>query len=166
MILSSASFSPDRVYRYSLMRRWKHTGNRFVVIGLNPSTADETADDPTIRRCIGFAKREGCAEYVMLNLFGFRATDPAVMKRQHDPIGPQNDSLILNTCVVPSWHPKPVIVAAWGVHGAWRNRGEQVVTMLTRQGVDLYHFGLTKDNHPKHPLYLAASTPLTRWTVA
>jgi len=89
-VVSGATFSTDRVYRYALWRVWDAALPSFVVIGLNPSTADETENDPTIRRCIGFAKREGCGGLVMLNLFAVRATDPRVMMAHPEPIGPDN----------------------------------------------------------------------------
>jgi hypothetical protein len=77
---AGAAFSEDRRHRYELWRIWDRKVRKMVVIGLNPSTADETKNDPTIRRCINFAQRERCGGLVMLNLFGFRATDPKVMK--------------------------------------------------------------------------------------
>lgn len=165
-----AAFSPDGVYRYALWRTLSAisahnvgTGETappvakgwgdFIVIGLNPSTADENDDDPTIRRCIGFARREGCARLVMLNLFAVRTPDPDVMKAVSEPIGPLNDA-VLEHYTTSSRHL--VVVAAWGVHGAHRDRGREVA----RRQCALMCFGKTKDGHPKHPLYLKATTPL------
>lgn len=66
-MLRAAVFSPDRAHRYRLTREWYSDRPPFVVIGLNPSTADESQDDPTIRRCLSFARREGCGSLVMVN---------------------------------------------------------------------------------------------------
>jgi len=150
---TGARISLDRVYRYHLWRTWDDDAPRFVVIGLNPSTADETVDDPTIRRCIGFARREGCGGLDMVNLFAFRATDPASMKAASDPIGDANDAVI---AAVITTRASDRIVAAWGVHGAFLGRGAAVA----RTCPTLRCFGVTKDGHPKHPLYLSSSTPL------
>jgi hypothetical protein len=155
-----AHFSPDRLYRYALWRDWSSWSNMrtLVVIGLNPSTADENDDDPTIRRCIGFAKREQCGRLVMLNLFALRATDPRVMKAHPEPIGPDNDAVIRHwTRDEYDW--SSIVVAAWGVHGAHMDRA-MAARLLTPQ---LYCFGVTKDGHPRHPLYLRADTPLVRY---
>lgn len=152
--MTGAQLSADRMYRYTLWREWDATKPAFVVIGLNPSTADETADDPTIRRCIGFAKREGCGKLVMLNLFAFRATKPCDCFAAVDPVGPLNDATIAEyaNCVEPRIK---FVVAAWGA-GANPTRASRVTAMFG----SLYCFGRTKIGQPKHPLYLAASTPL------
>ena len=89
-----AIFSDGRVYRYTLVREWDAAKPLFVFIGLNPSTADETQDDPTIRRVIRFAKRAGCGRLLMLNIFGFRSTDPQGMLDAFDPVGPLNNKFI------------------------------------------------------------------------
>jgi hypothetical protein len=122
-----------------------------VVIGLNPSTADNTKDDPTIRRCVGFAKREGCTGLLMLNLFALRATDPGALYGADDPIGPQNDAT-LDTYV----RAGAVRVAAWGHHGDLHGRGRAIQARFP----DLLCFGTTKGGHPRHPLYLPSDAPL------
>lgn len=156
---SSATFSADRRYRYTLERSWDETKPPFVVIGLNPSTADETTDDPTIRRCIGFAKREGCGSLLMLNLFGFRATDPNVMRAAKDPIGDANlETIVAETKKAVKQGGK--VVCAWGSHGEYRTQGEQVSICLR---VPAFCFGKTKSGQPKHPLYLKANTPLEKY---
>lgn len=148
---SSAVFSPDRMYRYELRREWG-PGLRVAFIGLNPSTADETLDDPTIRRCIGFAKRWGAGSLVMLNLFAFRATDPRAMKAAHHPIGPENDKHI-----VQATRYVDVAVAAWGVHGSYLARDEEVLKLMP---VSPGALGFTKAGYPRHPLYVRADAPL------
>lgn len=154
----TAQFSPDRVYRYALWRTWDASnGSRVMFIGLNPSTADETQDDPTIRRCVGFAKRLGAGQMIMANLFAFRATDPFTMlKLVHtDPVGPDNDAWLARLA-----EHAGIIVAAWGAHGGHRHRDEQVIGMFSDR---LFALGVTKDGHPRHPLYLRADAELVRY---
>ncbi|HXF23295.1 MAG TPA: DUF1643 domain-containing protein [Gemmatimonadaceae bacterium] len=151
--IKGALFSPDRVYRYVLTRRWDEGRRQLVVIGLNPSTADETVDDPTIRRCIRFAKDQRCSALVMLNLFALRATDPRAIKSHSDPVGPGNDETLRTYC----WGDDVIVVAAWGVHGAYMGRSGDVL----RLGLPhLNCWGKTKHGQPRHPLYLRADTPM------
>lgn len=144
---SSAVFSPCRRYRYELWRRW--TEGPFVqFVGLNPSTADETNDDPTIRRCIAFAKSWGYGALCMTNLFAWRATDPADMKQQIEPVGAENDATLLRI-----GSQAGIIVAAWGSHGSHQGRDGQVKGLL--KPLEKLHFlSLTKSGAPGHPLYL------------
>jgi len=118
-------------------------------LGLNPSTADETQDDPTVRRCLGYAKQWGYGRMVMLNIFAFRATDPRVMKAAPDPVGPENDRYLLEAS-----RRAHLVVAAWGNHGAFRGRSKRVVEMLRQAGVELRCLKLTGQGEPGHPLYL------------
>lgn len=110
---SGAAFSPCRTWRYQLWRRWNGTP-LIIIIGLNPSTADESYNDPTITRCMGFAQREGYGGLLMLNLFAFRATAPADLKEAQDPIGPENDGVILSKC-----QNQDRVIVAWGNHGGF-----------------------------------------------
>ena len=147
-------FSPDRLYRYTLWRQWDERPF-CMFIGLNPSTADETKDDPTIRRCIRFAKDWGYGALCMTNIFAFRATDPQVMRAQFDPIGPDNDTYLNRI-----GSEAGIIIAAWGVHGAHHGRGKIVHNWFEDR---LHHLGLTKDGQPKHPLYLKATSQPVAW---
>lgn len=159
---SGAVFSPCRQYRYSLWRRWEadcEPSRMCAFIGLNPSTADETLDDPTIRRCIRFCKDWGFGGYVMLNLFAFRATDPKVMKAAKEPIGADNDYAILRVVLSAGQ-----TVCAWGNHGTFKGRAENRVNNLRDNGRKLYHLGLTKTGQPSHPLYKRADTKPILWT--
>ena len=123
-----------------------------MFIGLNPSTADETTDDATIRRCVGFAKAWGYSALCMTNLFAFRATDPAVMKA-HDE---DWDSRCENLNVIQRLASQAgVVIAAWGVHGVHLDRDQLVSGML---GGNLHCLGRSKDGHPRHPLYLKADS--------
>ena len=144
--------SPCRTYRYALWREWIGGEGYAMFVGLNPSTADEVQDDPTIRRCIAFAKAWGYSGLCMTNLFAFRATDPRDMKIAADPVGPDNDAHLLALSADAG-----VIVAAWGVHGSYKGRASAVCKLLP----SLHCLGLTKEGHPKHPLYLRKSlTPV------
>lgn len=140
----AATLSPCRRYRYELWRRWSDAPP-VVFIGLNPSTADETQDDATIRKCIAYAKKWGHGALCMVNLFAFRATQPKDMLAEDDPVGPDNDRVLQSL----AWGC-PVVIAAWGAHGSHRGRDKQVLGMLPT----LYALYLTKDGKPGHPLYL------------
>lgn len=153
-----ALFSEDRRYRYLLWRDWeKNARKRVAFVGLNPSTADETEDDNTVRRCIDFAKRWGYDGMFMLNIFAFRATDPKVMKREKRPIGPMNDKYIL--AAAKDCGPDSV-VGCWGSHGAHFGRGIEVSRMLARANGWHMCLGKTASMHPKHPLYLSRETEI------
>jgi hypothetical protein len=148
-----ALFSPCRRWRYLLWRRWDSERPVCAFIGLNPSTADETVDDPTVRRCIGFARAWGYGALHMLNLFAWRATDPVLMMKEgREAVGPLNDEYLKAVHDAAG-----ITVAAWGVHGAFLNRDREVCKMLG----DLHCLVLTKDGHPGHPLYLRGKlTPM------
>jgi hypothetical protein len=152
---ASATFDDSKTYRYRLSRRW---GNEpaATFIMLNPSTADAFQDDPTVRRCISFAKREGCGGLVVLNLFALRATNPAELLTHEDPVGPWNDAAFGG---IERAGP---VVAAWGVPPI-RGRDIIVAVELERQGLDVQCLGRTQGGFPRHPLRLAAATPLQPW---
>lgn len=153
MLSFGAEFSPCTTYRYLLWREW--SAKPYVAfIGLNPSTADETNDDPTIRRCIRFAHDWGFGGIRMLNIFAFRATDSAKMKAVIDPIGLGNDAAIVK-CVGSAG----LVVAAWGSHGAHRSRGWEVRRKLLAD-FSMKCFGLTSNGNPRHPLYVRADAAL------
>jgi hypothetical protein len=148
-------FSPDRKHRYTLWRELSMFEPKFVqFIGLNPSTADEVQDDPTIRRCIDFANQWGYGALCMTNLFGFRATDPADMKAAPDPVGADNVAWLLSVAQQAS-----MVLCAWGTDGIFKGQGKLVTLELIRAGFEpkLRCLGFTKGGNPKHPLYLAAS---------
>lgn len=148
---STASFSPCRRYRYELWRRWG-SGKFCMFIGLNPSTADELNDDPTIRRCIAYAKSWGYDALCMTNLFAFRATQPKDMMAEPDPVGPENDSYLSRLS-----KDAGVIVAAWGKDGRFKDREKAVLKLIP----GLSYLKLNKDKTPAHPLYLKSClTPI------
>jgi len=149
-----ADFSSDRLYRYGLYRVWDKTRKPAMVIGLNPSTADERLNDPTVRRCLRFARDLGSGGLIMTNAFAFRATSPRVLKSINDPVGPDNDAWLLKLS-----QRAGLAIAAWGNHGAINGRGKQIRLLLP----SLHHFGLTSSGEPKHPLYLPANTKPQLW---
>lgn len=155
-----ARFSPCRTYRYELWRRWAD-GPIVQFIGLNPSTADETQLDPTLRRVMRFAKDWGMGAFCMTNLFSFRATDPKVMRRAvMCPQDDENDRTILEVA-----QRAKVVVCAWGAHGTHLGRATRVLEKLFRE-VDREKITCLKLNHdgsPAHPLYLRADLRPTRF---
>ena len=157
-VTMTAHLSDCGLYRYRLTREWGG-GRLLPFVMLNPSTADANADDPTIRRCMGFAKREGAGGIVVVNLYGLRATDPAELRRTKDPFGPDNRANIhaLGTFAFLSGMP---IVCAWGTGGWVRSANRDTIHLLKSTGANLVCLGTTKDGHPKHPLYIKADQPL------
>ncbi len=146
---NGAIFSPCRDYRYSLWRRWdmNATPSYAMFIGLNPSTADETANDPTVTRCINYSKEWGFNSFVMTNIFALRATDPKVMIAHKSPVGNDNDKALQDIA-----RNAGIIICAWGIHGAHMGRGSIVSSLLNQR--ELMCLGTTNKGYPKHPLYL------------
>ena len=157
-----ATFSDCGRYRYTLSRIWggHHDRRRKVAnfIMLNPSTATETDNDPTVWRCMQRAKQMGFDAMLVTNLFGYRATDPADMLAQEDPVGAGNDQAILD-CARSS----DIVICAWGVHGAHMDRDLFVLEMLAANGIELYALEFTRDGFPRHPLYLRYSDAPKVW---
>lgn len=147
-------FSPCGLYRYTLHRQWEFSPTaKLVVIGLNPSTANDVQNDPTIRRLIGFAKRWGCGSLTMLNLFGYRATDPKQMKIQTKPVGEHNDAHIAKEVAGAA-----IVLAAWGTHGLHRGRALEVRKLMRDLQIPLVALAINRDGSPKHPLYVHSTT--------
>lgn len=145
-IKRQASFSRCQRYRYQLSRRWQVGQGRCVFIGLNPSTADATQDDPTIRRCMGFVRDWGYQELLMVNLFAYRTPNPRELKQACDPVGPGNRRAVRRAC-----ENADLVVAAWGAHGTFRHQAQRWAPMLIP--LRLQCFGLTRQLQPVHPLY-------------
>lgn len=155
---TGAVFSDCRRYRYSLWRRWVQEcspSDMVAFVGLNPSTADETVDDPTIRRCIGFAKSWGYSGLVMANLFAFRATKPQAMRAASDPVGPMNDE-----CLQAIALACPTVMCCWGANGGFLGRDEVVIELLRLHGYYIRCLGRTSGGYPRHPLYVRKDAPL------
>ncbi|RDD47988.1 MULTISPECIES: DUF1643 domain-containing protein [Gammaproteobacteria] len=148
----SADISECQKYRYSLERVWDETKPLIGFIGLNPSTADHLEDDPTICRCINFAKLWGAGGIYMTNLFAYRATSPSDMFEQENSIGLENDKYLSQ---LSSKTSKTVV--CWGNDGAHKNRANEVKKLLKG---DLFCLAINKTGEPKHPLYVSGSTEL------
>ncbi len=153
-IKREATFSSCQRYRYSLLREWSATQSKVLFVGLNPSTADAELDDPTIRRCIGFAKAWGFGGLYMGNLFAFRSTDPKGLLTASDPVGPDNDAVLLQLAQAAG-----LVVAAWGNHGAWMDRAGQVKSLFGPLSI----LKLNRSGQPAHPLYLKGDLRPMPW---
>lgn len=166
---SSAIISPCGLYRYELRRVWDYSLPIVIFIGLNPSTADGTIDDMTIKTCVRYAKRWGAGGIIMLNLFAYRSRDPRALLMVSDPIGPENDLYIRKAMV-----PRPVhVIAAWGAFPiaklrAWdvdqTIRNIQAASML-RDEPPLSCLAMNADGSPHHPLYLPGDTMPKPYTI-
>ncbi len=144
-----ATFDSRRLYRYTLGREWDDTIPRVAFVMLNPSTADETQLDPTLRRCLGYARAWGCGSFEVANLFALRSTDPKALCSHPDPVGPENDQALLGVARAATYG----VVAGWGAHGAFHARAVRVAALLSAER-DLLCLATTKEGHPGHPLYL------------
>jgi hypothetical protein len=155
-----ATLSTCGMYRYKLSREWGNSA-KLAFIMLNPSTADAELDDPTIRRCIGFASDAGFDGIEIGNLFAWRSTDAAELKKAAAPIGPDNDTALAEIIA-----GAPVIVCAWGNGGALLARDVQIVKMISDARKVPHCLRMTKLGQPCHPLYLPASlrpVPMGPW---
>lgn len=156
---STAVYSDCERYRYSLTRVWDDTAGRVNFVMLNPSTATEVQNDPTVERCERRARTLGYGSFAVTNIFAWRDTDPRAMRAAADPVGPENDVAILDRA---AWADG--VIAAWGTHGAHLDRGAHVAILLQQSRRPLYHLGLSKAGHPRHPLYLPYSQSPEPWT--
>ncbi|SDY80513.1 hypothetical protein SAMN05444004_103184 [Jannaschia faecimaris] len=156
---STATYSEDEKYRYVLTRTWDISARRVTFVMLNPSTATEQQNDPTVERCERRARALGFGAFRVTNIFAWRATDPRDMRAQADPVGgTANDAAIRDAAL---W--ADTVVCAWGTHGAHLNRGVQVEALLRQTGKPLTTLGLSKDGHPKHPLYIGYAVQPVPW---
>jgi hypothetical protein len=144
-----ASFSSDRSYRHLLWRSWALDGPILFFVGLNPSTVDERLNDPTIRRCISFARSSDARGLLIGNLFAYRATKPRDLFTADEPVGKENDFWLAGAAQTAS-----KVVACWGVHGSYRHRAQDVSRWLPEAEC----LGLTMAGHPRHPLYVRSDT--------
>lgn len=154
----SATFSLCGLYRYTLSRRWGD-GPACNFLMLNPSTADASVSDPTVTRCVNFARAWGYPALVVTNLFAFRATDPKVMMAAADPVGPMDDAFIVAKACQAR-----ITVCAWGNHGSLGGRATHVAALLTKFGVTPQALRVTGQGMPSHPLYLPANLTPIPWS--
>ncbi len=160
-----AVFSPCGTWRYLLWRARDPRGKLVGMGMLNPSQANETRDDPTIRQCRARARQAGFSGLLVWNLFAFRATLPANLKSASDPVGPDNDAAISLALAL-----SPRTILAWGNHGAHLGRDREVLERIVLERcadsapsiLGLTILGLTDAGHPRHPLYLPRATRLRR----
>lgn len=157
-IRKQATISQCGKYRYRLTRYWG-PGQFLPFVMLNPSTADAEVDDPTIRRCISFARREGAGGIVVGNLHAFRATRPEDMKRAEDPFGPSNAEALALIAIAAVADGMPV-VCAWGASGGMFAGDRAAIKQLQAEGARLVCLGKTGNNMPRHPLYVRGDQPL------
>lgn len=143
-------------YRYLLRRVWDYERIRALFIMLNPSTADAKVDDPTIRSCVRLCKDNNFGSLEVVNLFGYRATDPQSLLEVDDPIGPKNDN-----CIGAAISRCDLIICAWGAHKMAGHRGNDVWNeVLCYHRPAVFCFGVNKDKSPRHPLYVKSGTSL------
>ncbi len=159
-MITSADLSPCGTYRYRLWRQWDPALSSVLWVMLNPSTADATKDDPTIRKCIGFAQRWGYGAITVVNLFAFRGTKPSSLLTHMDPVGPENDSVLSK-----EFEMAERIMLAWGSHAELRSlvsaRLFHVRRLLRGNEDCAYSLGHAADGSPRHPLMLSYDTPIT-----
>ena len=156
--VSEAVYSTCENYRYALTRVWDDGGRRLLYLMLNPSKATELANDPTIERCERRARALGYGGFRVCNLFGLRETDPARLKRARRPEGPDNMAQIK---VALGWADD--VLCAWGVHGVHRDQSDAVLRLLRASPKPRLVLGLTKDGHPRHPLYISYKVQPEVW---
>jgi hypothetical protein len=158
---ASATFSRDRAYRYALTPQWDGSRRLAVFVMLNPSTADAVRADPTVTRCLGFARRENCGGLIIVNLFALRATDPRELRGHPDPVGAGNDRFIREHCAAGR-----LVIAAWGAHGRLGGRDRAVLALLGEARIAVRSFGVTTGGMPRHPLYLPRGAQLESYAPA
>jgi len=161
IMFDGATFSDDRVYRYLLKRKVGVQRTVCLFIMLNPSTADETVNDPTVTRCINYARHWGFGWLEVCNIFAYRATDPKKLYDLEYPsqvIGPDNDKHIKAAV-----RRADRVVCAWGNHGALQCRGIEVRKMIVDADKFPLAFKITQKGQPIHPLYQKADADLITW---
>ena len=157
-IARTAIFDQTGQYRYRLGRRWQPQGEDVAFVMLNPSRADHTKDDPTLRACIQFAQRWGYASLSVVNLFGYRTPHPRELKKSQDPIGPENDTYVLQAAETAK-----TVVLAWGNEGGLLGRGLAMLSQLVAYAPKLHYLQLNQSGQPRHPLYIPRTTGLKKF---
>lgn len=160
----TAIISQCGTYRYRLGRRWAD-GSGMLFVMLNPSTADADLDDPTIRKCIGFASRAGCGAIEVVNLYAYRATDPKALKAAGWPVGPENHEHTVHA-IMEVMHGGGIVVAAWGANARGRPEASEMLAKMARTGIAAHALRILPDGTPAHPLMLPYSCSLARLDTA
>jgi hypothetical protein len=151
-MIRTAELNPERTYRYLLGRQWNHGLNLLTFIMLNPSTADENVDDPTIRRCIGYGQALNFDGLYIVNLFAYRSKNPGDLLKVPDPIGNPNNDYWIKFAIMHS----SLVIAAWGssepmIRQNTRFRKYEVEKLVNK---DIYCLRFNRDGNPSHPLML------------
>lgn len=152
-VASYAIFSKDEQYRYLLKRTWTKGVSNIVFVMLNPSTATELKNDPTVERCQRRAYELNYGSFTIVNIFALRSTDPKALYSHADPIGGRNDELIVDAC-----RDADKVICGWGNHGILHQRGAQVMQLIRRIPKTVFAFKITKSGQPQHPLYISYAT--------
>lgn len=160
----TAIISECGAYRYRLDRRWAHDPCMLFVM-LNPSTADAELDDPTIRKCMGFASRAGCGAIEVVNLYAYRATDPRALKAAGWPVGPKNHEHMAGA-ILDIIHGGGIVVAAWGANARGRPEASAMLAKAARTGIAVHALRILPDGTPAHPLMLPYSCTPAKMEVA
>ena len=155
--IGTAIFSLDHKYRYVLTRKWSDNGICLFIM-LNPSTADAYKLDPTVKRAFKIAKRFRLGELVVLNIFAIKGSDPSVIKEHTDPVGKYNDYYLNYYC-----KKSKMIIVAWGNHGSYNNRSNDVKNILLRNKKEVYCIDINISGEPKHPLYTRNNSKLKKY---
>ncbi len=156
-----ATISECGKYRYLLSRIWDPVLERVLFIMLNPSTADAEIDDPTIRSCMRLSRDWGYGGLTVVNLFAWRATKPAELCKAADPVGPENDRILLDAVQKSS-----IAICAWGAHSMAVKRAEDVCRIIQQGGLETFCLGTTQSGAPKHPLYIPTGTAPSEYRIA
>lgn len=157
-MITGATFSACRRYRYALWRIWDEAKPPCLFVMLNPSTADEVDNDPTVERCERRSRAMGYGGLRVANIFALRSTDPSVLYTTDDPTGPDNDAAIIQAA-----SNSGLVVCGWGTHGNLHGRGRQVMALLEGNQIQAHYLVLNADGTPRHPLYVAYSKNPIPW---
>lgn len=164
-MIRDALITSDGVHRIWLSRLWEIAPRKTMFMhGLNPSVADGHIDDPTIRRDLGFAQREGCGNLIKTNLFEFRATDPEDLWAAPDHLRSVPGKLDWQENLITCWPGEKIVVACWGADKRAEAAGEAFMSWCRKRDIPLYCLGRTKSGAPRHPLYVRADKPLERYS--
>ncbi len=168
---TTAEFSEDGRYRYYLTRRWDNGRYPIIFALLNPSTATAETDDPTIRRCIGYARKWGYGGLIVVNLFALRSPNPETLYTLDDPVGPENkeywDKAIHEARQDALYGEGPgyesPILCGWGTHGGHMNQDDAALGWLEQRPARALALGVTKEKFPRHPLYTRKDAKPTKY---
>ena len=155
-IESTAKISEDKRYRYKLTRVWDKSKKRICFVGLNPSKADETENDPTVWKLVRYADSWGYGGMTVVNLFAIRTPRRRQMMREEEPIGPKNDAVLEHVAVSKEYDK---VIAVWGDDGRYKNRNSEVKKLFS----ELWVLKVSKSGEPRHPRFLPGDLTPKLW---